>query len=100
MPHYFQFYEDFVKNEKRFDIQYAAQHLEKPFLIVQGSDDEAVRDNEASLLHEWCKTSELQILDKANHTFGAIEPWDDAEMPADLAKATKIAIEFINRKLE
>ena len=35
MPHYFQFYEDFEKNENRFDIQYAAQHLEKPFLIVQ-----------------------------------------------------------------
>ena len=96
MPHYFQFYEDFEKNENRFDIQYAAQHLEKPFLIVQGTNDEAVRDKEATLLNEWCKTSELVLLESANHTFGAKEPWTENELPQDLKKATSSMIRFIN----
>ena len=95
MPHYFQFFEDFEKNESRFDIQYAAQHLEKPFLIIQGTNDEAVKDKEAFLLNEWCKTSELILLENANHTFGAKEPWTENELPDDLKNATEKAIQFI-----
>ena len=95
MPHYFQFFEDFEKNESRFDIQYAAQHLEKPFLIIQGTNDEAVKDKEAFLLNEWCKTSELILLENANHTFGAKEPWTESELPEDLKNATEKAIQFI-----
>ena len=95
MPHYFQFFEDFEKNESRFDIQYAAQHLEKPFLIIQGTNDEAVKDKEAFLLNEWCKTSELILLENANHTFGAKEPWTENELPGDLKNATEKAIQFI-----
>src|SRR5690606_22306889 len=53
MPHYFQFYEDYKANEDRFSVQYSAQHLEKPMLIIQGTDDAAVKDKEAYLLHEW-----------------------------------------------
>ncbi|WP_313503544.1 alpha/beta hydrolase family protein [Kaistella carnis] len=100
MPHYFQFYEDFEKNENRFDIQYAAQHLEKPFLIVQGTNDEAVRDKEATLLNEWCKTSELILLENTNHTFGAKEPWTENELPQDLEKATLLMIKFIKEHFQ
>lgn len=100
MPHYFQFFEDFEKNEKRFDIQYAAQHLEKPFLIVQGTNDDAVKDKEAFLLNEWCKTSELVFIENANHTFGAKEPWTEDELPADLEKAVLAMISFISKQFE
>ncbi|WP_373710078.1 alpha/beta hydrolase family protein [Kaistella sp.] len=100
MPHYFQFFEDFEKNEKRFDIQYAAQHLEKPFLIVQGTSDDAVKDKEAYLLNEWCKTSELVFIENANHTFGAKEPWTEKELPADLEKAVLAMTSFISKQFE
>ena len=100
MPHYFQFFEDFENNEKRFDIQYAAQHLEKPFLIVQGTNDDAVKDKEAYLLNEWCKTSELVFIENANHTFGAKEPWTKEELPADLEKAVLAMTSFINKQFE
>ena len=96
MPHYFQFYEDFEKNERRFDIQYAAQHLEKPLLIIQGTNDEAVKDKEAQLLNEWCKRSDLVMLENANHTFGAKEPWTEDQLPADLEKATLNMINFLS----
>lgn len=97
MPHYYQFYEDYKANEDRFNIQYAAQHLDKPLLIVQGTEDEAVKDKEAYLLHEWCKQSELEILDGTNHTFGAKEPWTSSEMPKNLEKASEFVIEFFKK---
>lgn len=97
MPHYYQFFEDYKNNEERFNIQYAAQHLEKPFLIVQGTNDDAVKDKEAHLLNEWSKTSELEVLENANHVFGAKEPWESDEMPKDLNQATEKIIEFLNQ---
>ena len=98
MPHYFQFYEDFEENERRFDIQHAAQHLEKSFLIIQGTNDEAVKDKEAFLLHEWAKNSELIEIPNASHTFGAIEPWKENKLPADLNKAILTALLFLKSK--
>ena len=99
MPHYFQFFEDFERNEQRFDIQHAAQHLVKPFLIIQGTDDDAVKDKEAFLLNEWCKTSELLVLENANHVFGAKEPWTENQLPNHLQEATSAMIEFINNQI-
>ena len=100
MPHFYQFYEDYKANEERFNIQYAAQHLEKPFLIIQGTNDDAVKDKEATLLHEWCKTSELEMIDGANHTFGAKEPWTEKTLPEDLEKATDFALSFLRKNFE
>ena len=97
MPHYYQFYEDFKQNEDRFTIQYCAQHLEKPVLIIQGTKDESVKDKEAFLLHEWCKKSELYIIEEANHTFGGKEPCMEQNLPADLANAAAETIRFLKQ---
>ena len=95
MPHYFQFFEDFEENERRFDIQFAAQHFEKPFLIIQGTNDDAVKDKESHLLHEWAKNSELFMIEGANHTFSAKEPWEEKDLPKDLETATSEMIRFL-----
>lgn len=99
MPHYFQFFEDFKKNEKRFDIQKAAQNLEKPFLIIHGTADEAVNTKEAYLLKEWCKNAELALIENATHTFGAKEPWNEGTLPQDLEKAIDESVKFLRRHL-
>lgn len=99
MPHYFQFYEDYKANEQRFNIQFAAQHLEKPLLIIQGTEDEAVKSHEADLLSQWAKEGEIHYLEGATHTFGAKEPWTEEALPPDLEKATELIIDFINRNL-
>ncbi|KMQ70699.1 alpha/beta hydrolase family protein [Chryseobacterium koreense] len=95
MPHYYQYFEDFKNNENRFNIQFAAQHFRKPFLIIQGTDDLAVNVKEAELLNLWCKTSELFIIEDSNHTFGAKEPWSGDFLPKDLEKATMKSIDFL-----
>lgn len=98
LPLYFQYYEDFKAHENRFNIQYAAQHLEKPYLVVQGTADEAVAEKEGLLLHEWCKTSELFLLQNVNHVFGAREPWTTDSMPEDLSRIVEKTIDFIKNK--
>lgn len=95
MPHYFQFFEDYKSHEDRFNIQHAAHNLEKPTLIVQGTNDEALKDKEAYLLNEWIKNSELFLIDEATHTFGAKEPWSKDQLPEDLEQATLEMINFI-----
>jgi pimeloyl-ACP methyl ester carboxylesterase len=67
MPHYWQFYENFEKNESELDIQKAAQNLHKPYLIIHGTEDEAVDKKEAELLHKWAKNSELKTIEGADH---------------------------------
>ena len=71
----------------------------KERLIIQGTNDEAVKDKEAFLLNEWCKTSELFIMENANHVFGAKEPWDEENLPGDLEEATNSIINFIRKNL-
>ena len=95
MPHYYQFFEDYKANEQRFSVQHAAQHLEKPMLIIQGTDDAAVKDKEAFLLNEWCKSSELFIMEGANHTLGATEPWPSRHLPDALQLATDKMTAFL-----
>lgn len=97
MPHYYQFYENYKENEDRFSVQYAAQHLNKPFLIIQGTEDAAVKDKEAFLLNEWCSDSVLEIIGNANHTFGATEPWNSHELPNHLAEAIDKCLNFLQR---
>ncbi len=100
MPHYFQYYEDYKSNEDRLNIQFAAQHLKKLYLIIHGTEDEAVSLKEAQLLDEWCKTSELIVVENANHVFGGKEPWESAELPDDMSFIIRKSIEFINENLK
>jgi hypothetical protein len=39
MPHYFQFYEDLITNEKRLTIKRAASLLKIPHVIIHGNND-------------------------------------------------------------
>ncbi len=95
MPHEIQFFEDFEKNKKRFDVELAMEQLKAKMLIIHGTQDEAVPSVAAEKLHHWNPRSELFLIPNANHTFGAKEPWENTELPNDLELATRKMIEFI-----
>lgn len=97
MPHYFYFWKDFEANEQALTIQYAAQNLRKPVLIINGTADQAVSVKEAELLHLWIKESELFIVDGADHVFGAKHPYDKGELPQDLLLVVDRTIAFLQR---
>ncbi|KIC64737.1 alpha/beta hydrolase family protein [Chryseobacterium taiwanense] len=99
MPHYYQFYEDFKHNEFRFDVERATEMAMAQMLIVHGTNDESVKVKSAEHLHILNPNSELFLIEDANHTFGAKEPWEESELPKDLNTVVEKAIEFINHKL-
>lgn len=95
MPHYFQFYQNFIDNNKRLNIKTAVQNLDKPHLIIHGEADESVSISEAKNLHSWNPKSELFIVKEANHTFGAKHPWDEKSLPIYMFDVVKQSITFI-----
>lgn len=99
MPHYYQLYEDFEKNEHRFDVERAAEMAKAHVLIIHGTNDESVSVKNAEHLHILNPNSELYLIENANHTFGSKEPWEEKELPNDLNELVEKSIEFINQKI-
>ena len=81
MPHYYQFYKDFITNEGKLTIQTAVKQLKLPFLIIHGNADTSVSINEALALHKWNPKSQLTVIEGANHVFGSCHPWKSRELP-------------------
>ncbi|WP_295211651.1 alpha/beta fold hydrolase [uncultured Chryseobacterium sp.] len=100
MPHYYQFYEDYEKDMHRFDVERATEMAKAYFLIIHGTNDESVNVKNAEHLHLLHPNSELFLIENANHTFGAKEPWEKNELPKDLNTVVEKCIAFINDKLE
>ncbi|PWN63609.1 alpha/beta hydrolase [Chryseobacterium phosphatilyticum] len=99
MPHYYQFYENYEQNEHRFDVERATEMAKAHVLVIHGTDDEAVEVKQAEHLHILNPNSELFLIENANHTFGAKEPWTEEELPKDLNAVTEKCIDFINKKM-
>jgi pimeloyl-ACP methyl ester carboxylesterase len=97
MPHFFQFYLDFKKNEERFNIKTAVKNLKIPFLVVHGENDKSVLQNEGRDLHSWNKSSKFFSVKNGNHTFCSKHPWQEKELPKELKVVTKITMSFINK---
>ena len=81
MPHYYQFYEDFVTNKKRLNIERAVKQIKNPYLIIHGNKDTSIHLSEAQNLHTWNPESQLQIIENADHVFNIKHPWKN-ELPS------------------
>ena len=95
MPHYFQFFTDFIENEERLTIKRAVKNLKIPHLIIHGSNDTSVSVEEAKQLHKWNPKRKLEIIEGANHVFGVSHPWISNKIPDALQKVIDITISFI-----
>lgn len=96
MPHYYQFYKDFITNESRLTIKTAAKKMKIPFLIVHGDADTSVSINEALSLHKWSPRSQLIVLEGANHVFGSSHPWSLSILPPYFHQIHTEITHFIN----
>ncbi|WP_299212782.1 alpha/beta hydrolase [uncultured Aquimarina sp.] len=94
MPHYFQFYTSFIENKERLTISKATKKIKVPHLIIHGTDDPTVSLKEAENLHSWNPKSELFLVEKADHVFGAKHPWNKETLPVDLTIITEKSITF------
>ena len=95
MPHFFQFYHDFKKNEERFNIKTAVKNLKIPFLVVHGDKDSSVLPFEGDDLHSWSKNSTFFSISNGNHTFSSKHPWKKKKLPKELKTVTEATISFI-----
>ena len=97
MPHYFQFYSNFKKNEERLTIKRAVSVLKIPHLIIQGEKDEVVKKEEAEKIHSWNSDSTFLLINDMNHPLGCTQPWNKNEMPMHLSVVVKESINFIKK---
>ena len=97
MPHFYQFYENFIENEERLTIQRAVSNLEIPYLIIHGDNDTSVFIEEAKNLHSWNSNSRLEIIQNANHVFNTSHPWEKDSLSKELEETTQICIDFLKK---
>lgn len=95
MPHDWQFYNNFISNEKRLTIRRAVQSLTQPCLIVHGDKDETVTIAEAKQLNDWNNSTTLKIITEGDHVFGSSHPWSHGHLPAQLKQVVDVTIGFI-----
>ncbi len=88
--------DDVLNHDKEFDLRDAAKRILKPWLIVQGTADPAVKTKVAQEFHQdQLKTSELLLIENGDHVFGASHPYEKEILPADLEKVCCTSTEFI-----
>ncbi len=96
MPHYYQFYEDFMANAQRLNIKRAVQQLQVPYLIIHGANDPTVMLSAAKQLHQWQPNSILKVIAGADHVFNTKHPWTEDLLSKALQDAVDASIAFID----
>jgi pimeloyl-ACP methyl ester carboxylesterase len=95
MPHFYQFYEDFIQNKERLDVKKATENLTIPHLIIHGDNDSSVLINEAESLKKWNSNSEFEIIENANHVFNTSHPWIQENLSKELEKVVELCANFL-----
>ena len=95
MPLFFQFYEDLDQNRERLLIRKAAKRLNKPLLIIHGTEDDTVSLSEAHALHQWANGSRLCLIEKADHTFNAAHPYNALDFNEFILKKLRVSLDFL-----
>ncbi|NVJ88508.1 MAG: alpha/beta fold hydrolase [Flavobacteriaceae bacterium] len=95
MPHYYQFYENYIENKERLDIKNATSKLRVPHLLIHGDKDTSVSIKEAENLKKWNPVSEYHIVKNADHVFNTKHPWLENSLSKELEEVTKKCIHFL-----
>ncbi|ARV09795.1 alpha/beta hydrolase [Winogradskyella sp. PC-19] len=95
MPHYYQFYEDFIKNKDNLNIKSACKKINVPHLIIHGESDTSIAVSEAENLNHWNPKSQLNIIKGANHVFNVKHPWTEKSVPKEFKAMMNASINFL-----
>jgi uncharacterized protein len=87
--------EDLDNNEDILNIETAAKRLNVPWLIVHGDKDINVDVSVAKKLNEVQLNARLNIIEGADHVFGAKHPFDGQVLPKQLLAACEASINFL-----
>jgi pimeloyl-ACP methyl ester carboxylesterase len=92
LPQVFELYADYERNKMKLDIKAAAKAIGKRLHIFHGDQDAAVPISEALELRE-ASGAEISVIKGADHVFGALHPWDEQQMPAQLRELCEKTLE-------
>ncbi|MFD1062691.1 alpha/beta hydrolase family protein [Winogradskyella litorisediminis] len=95
MPHFYQFYEDYIQNTERLDIKKACQKIHVPQLIIHGDADTSISVKEAESISDWNPKSQLKIIKNANHVFNVNHPWMSYSLPKEFKEVIETYINFL-----
>jgi pimeloyl-ACP methyl ester carboxylesterase len=82
MPMRYDFVRDLLTRSKELNIKSAEEKLNIPHLILHGKNDEAVDYQDAVDLHKSNPSSQLQLINETNHTFGGFHPYNKSTLPS------------------
>jgi uncharacterized protein len=98
LPQYTDVLDDIERNSHALDIEAAAARIAVPWLIVHGSQDEAVPLLEGERLAAASRgRSRFMAVEGAGHTFGAAHPWRGA--PPELERVMDATLGFFAAEL-
>lgn len=95
MPIGFSLYEEYKAHKAELDVQSAATALSIPWLIIHGSEDEAVFVKAAYDYKDWQGHASVYIIENTGHTFDRSHPWSASELPEASIKKVNRSIEFL-----
>ena len=97
MPHFYQFYENFIQNKERLDIKKATEQLAIPHLLIHGDSDTSVLIDEAENLQLWNPNADYKIIKNADHVFNVKHPWKQKDMSKEMEVVVELCRNFIRK---
>ncbi|MDP5091786.1 MAG: alpha/beta hydrolase, partial [Polaribacter sp.] len=89
------FYEDFIRNKERLNIQKATENIQIPHLIIHGDADTSVFIEEAKNLKKWNPKAEFTIITNADHVFNVSHPWEKDFLSKEFDEVIQNCISFL-----
>ncbi|WP_207429718.1 S9 family peptidase [Pedobacter sp. SYSU D00535] len=89
---------DLEENVQRLDISSAASRIERPWLILHGTDDQSVAIAEAAQLAAQKTEAEFLEIAGADHVFNARHPWPEPTLPKKLQEVCDATIAFFKEQ--
>jgi len=97
MPHFYQFYENYIQNKERLDIKKATEQLAIPHLLIHGDSDTSVLIDEAENLQLWNQNADFKIIKNADHVFNVKHPWKQKDMSKEMEVVVELCRNFIRK---
>lgn len=85
---------DLDNNKKKYSLVNASQQLQIPYLIIQGTNDQAVKMEEFNLLKKYFSKAKTHIIDDANHVFGGSHPYEGSDLPEHTQELVRVTKDF------
>ncbi|MEZ7500090.1 alpha/beta hydrolase [Flavobacterium sp. Arc3] len=85
---------DLETNKEKYSLINAGQSLQIPYLIIQGTDDQAVKMEEFNLLKKHFSKAKSHVIAEANHVFGGSHPCLGSDLPEQTKELVSVTKDF------